>query len=56
MQTSPPVSTKQKPHPNGWGFLFGFDGGREPISMELSGGQFLPPVQKLVATYIYLSR
>ena len=26
--------------------------GLEPIAVELSGGQFLPPVQKLVATLI----
>ena len=27
--------------------------GLEPIYMELSGGQFLPPVQTLVATFIF---
>jgi len=28
-------------------------GGLEPIAVELSGGQFLPPVQTLVATIIF---
>ena len=27
--------------------------GHEPIAEELSGGQFLPPVQTLVATLIF---
>jgi len=30
--------------------------GFEPITMELSGGQFLPPVQTLVATSIFAMR
>ena len=33
--------------------LFFVEAGLEPIAVELSGGQFLPPVQKLVATLIY---
>ena len=32
--------------------LFFVGNGLEPIAVELSGGQFLPPVQKLVATII----
>jgi len=30
--------------------------GFEPIAVELSGGQFLPPVQTLVATLIFATR
>ena len=33
--------------------LFFVEAGLEPIAVELSGGQFLPPVQKLVATLIF---
>ena len=33
--------------------LFFARSGLEPIAVELSGGQFLPPVQKLVATSIF---
>ena len=33
--------------------LFFVEVGLEPIAVELSGGQFLPPVQKLVATLIF---
>ena len=33
-------------------FLFGWQG-LEPIAEQLSGGQFLQPVQKLVATLIF---
>ena len=33
-------------------FVVGEDG-LKPISMQLSGGQLLPPVQKLVATLIF---
>jgi hypothetical protein len=35
-----------------WDLFFVGDG-REPIAEELSGGQFLPPVQTLVATLIF---
>ena len=35
------------------GCLFWLGAGREPIAVELSGGQFLPPVQTLVATFIF---
>ena len=34
-------------------FFFFKSAGFEPIYMELSGGQFLPPVQTLVATSIF---
>ena len=33
--------------------LFFAGNGLEPIAVELSGGQFLPPVQTLVATSIF---
>ena len=33
-------------------FIFRMQEGFEPISMQLSGGQLQPPVQKLVATMI----
>ena len=38
-----------------WDLFFVGDG-REPIAEELSGGQFLPPVQTLVATLIFFHR
>jgi len=37
------------------GFIF-LPVGLEPIAVELSGGQFLPPVQTLVATSIFCHR
>ena len=36
--------------------LFFVGSGLEPIAVELSGGQFLPPVQTLVATSIFCHR
>ena len=38
------------------GFIISFGSGLEPIAVELSGGQFLPPVQTLVATSIFSRR
>ena len=35
------------------GFIISFVSELEPIAVELSGGQFLPPVQTLVATLIF---
>jgi len=32
-------------------FLYGAGKGIEPISMQVSGGHLLPPVQKLVASF-----
>ena len=38
----------------GFCFWYGIQtNGLEPIYMELSGGQFLPPVRTLVATIIF---
>ena len=54
--SSPASATrKEKVIPTGWlfSFLFSQGAGLEPIYMELSGGQFLPPVQTLVATTIF---
>ena len=50
----PPQPEKEKSSQAGWlfSFLFTQGAGLEPIAEELSGGQFLPPVQKLVATII----
>ena len=38
------------------GLIFSIETGFEPIAAELSGGQFLPPVQTLVATLIFAER
>jgi len=32
------------------------DNGLEPIAVQMSGGHLLPPVQKLVATFIFAHR
>ena len=50
-----PYQEKRDPK---WGlaFLFVRGSGLEPIAVELSGGQFLPPVQTLVATSIFSQR
>ena len=37
----------------GRGFNLFWEGGLEPISMQMSGGHLLPPVQKLVASSIF---
>ena len=37
-------------------FFIWYRKGIEPIYMQMSGGHLLPPVQTLVATYIFFSR
>ena len=56
---SSPISSTIKKAPPDWvvPFLFWRDGdGLKPIAVKLSGGQFLPPVQTLVATLIHRFR
>ena len=53
-----PPQPEKKSHPKRDGFfLFLFTAaGLEPISMQVSDGHLLAPVQKLVPTSIFLSR
>ena len=52
---SSPISStkKRKDPPIGWSFLFCLDNGLEPIYMQPAGGRLLPPVQTLVASFIF---
>ena len=52
VRVRPPAPRKERPC---WGrsFLLSKEDGLEPIAVELSGGQFLPPVQTLVATFVF---
>ena len=54
VRARPPAPAKQGTH-KGCPVSLMAEYGIEPISMELSGGQFLQPVQKLVATIILTS-
>ena len=48
----PVPCSKKKTTPTGW-FSFWNGEGIEPIAVERSGGQFLPPVRTPVATIIF---
>ena len=55
---SSPISStrKKKPHHSVWFFFFLPDDGLEQIESQHAGGMLLPPVQKLVASFILPQR